>query len=287
MVSAGKDHSARRFVISRRALRRLVCCWVAVVPLLFLLVAAGSPAAFAKTTSAAAQRSAVAPLDCGPGGPPCPPPSDPTSGACAADSCQNLTLVLQTWTRWLSWILGGIGVLWVMAAFFRGTEPRFGHGPEGPFRRILMRVLEAALVFYIAVRMGDIATLFETIWTSHETDENVSLGVSVANPYNGNKQVAAGLVGPSHTAIAQLLGIVTALLIQVFLIYLAIRIIYQFFGTIEAVFGGRLGSIFIVQGGTGKIGFTALTSFLELIALGVGIVFIQPFLIWLFTFLTG
>jgi len=150
-----------------------------------------------------------------------------------------------------------------------------------------MRVLEAALVFYIAVRVGDIAILFETIWTSHETDENVSLGVSVANPYNGNKQVASGLLGPSHTAIAELLGIVTALLIQVFLMYLAIRIIYQFFSAMEMMISGRFGMMLIVQGGTGKLGLFALTSLLELIALGVGIVFIQPFLIWLFTFLTG
>ena len=252
----------------------IVCC---ALTLAFLaVVVAGSPSAQAKARNDSTMLHKGASW-LAPDRPAPPPPgggySDPTGGQCSAGSCQDLTDVLQTWTRWLSWILGGVGFIWVLAAFYRGSEPRYGHLAEGPARRIILRVLEAGLIFYIAVRIGDIAVLFENIIGGHLTDENLAL--------QGH---TPGLLGPPHGAIAELLGIITALIVQVFLMYLASRAVYQFFTTMEMILTGRIG-MFFADGN--RLRAIALSSMLEIIALGAGIIYIQPFLTWLFSFLVG
>lgn len=253
----------------------IVCCALA---LAFLaVVMAGSPIAQAKARNDSIElhngASRLAPDSQSPGQPGGSNYTDPTGGQCSTGSCQDLTDVLQTWTRWLSWILGGVGFIWILAAFYRGTEPRYGHMAEGPARRIVLRILEAGLIFYIAVRIGDIAVMLENIIGGHLTDESLAL-----------QGQASGLLGPPHGAIAELLGIVTALIVQVFLMYLASRAVYQFFTTMEMILTGRIG-MFFADGN--RLRAIALSSMLEIIALGVGIIYIQPFLTWLFSFLVG
>lgn len=272
--ASGTSHPGKENRPSRRPVRWLVgCC------LLWLLLAAvaGSPAAHASPQSYAHQRPASLQVV------PCQSnctgdqgnsvPSDPTSGQCSAKSCTDLTVVLQTWTRWLSWILGMLGVLWILAAFYRGLEPRFGHSSEGPARRIALRIFEAGLIFYIAIRIGDITVLLETIIAGHQ-DESVALSGS-----------APGLLAPPHGAIAELLGLITALLVQLFLLYVAFRILYQFLTVLEMLLTGRIGQM--IAADPGRIRVTALSSLLELIALGVAVVYAPALLIWFFTFLMG
>jgi hypothetical protein len=286
MRLCSKNHPARCLArASRRDRVAILCLAIALLSLLAVLLAAGSPVAQAKAASgSAALRSSSAPLDLTPT--PCPTGIDANGkpiqscdltssvSTCSNDSCQNLKTLINNWTHWLSWLLGGFGFIWILVAFYQGAEPHYGHTAEGPARRILLRVFEAGVVFYVAVRFGDIAVMVENVFSTHIA-ENTTTGP--------NGLVAA----PPHGAVAELLGLIVAVMVQVFLMYLAWRIVYQFYATVEMIVSGRVGMMIPSEGGDQKIRVIALSSMLEVIALGVGIVYIQPILTWLFSYLVG
>jgi hypothetical protein len=210
-----------------------------------------------------------------------PPPdpgksSDPASalsgGNCSAAGCPDLLAFMQAWTRWLSWILGGFGILWVLVGFYRGTEPHLSYGAtagDGPWRRILVRLFEAGLVFFISWRIGDIAALVEDILLVHQSDSPT---------IQGNN---AGILGPPHQAIAQLIGLIIGVMVQVFLIYILPRIAFQCMSAIGMMISGRAG-MFFLNPGSAQIQMAALSSVAQLIGLAIGIVAAPPVLIWFF-----
>ncbi len=210
----------------------------------------------------------------------CPTPTDLlTQNQCALESdgaCDDLLLDLQEWTRWAAWLLGGFTILWILISFFRSSEPLVGHSAEGPWRRIWLRIVEGAMIFLIAWRIGDIASVIEGILWSNQS-ENVSLSNSV------NTAGDTGVVGPPHQAIAQLLGLATAVIVQVFLIYLAPRVVVQVMTGIGMMVSGRLG-----MGLPPPATYLSIIgSLLQLLAMGVAIFYAPTVLIWIFQSLTG
>jgi hypothetical protein len=220
----------------------------------------------------------------GPRPPACPgtqvcQPTDPTntlSGyTCVTGSCTTLATMLQIWTRWLSWLIGGFGVIWVMAAFYRGSEPYLGFTSEGPWRRIFLRMFEAGFIFFIAWRIGDIAMIVEGILVSNQKDA----------PTIGSNGVGA----PPHDAIAQLIGLIIGVMIQLFLIYLSPRVVMQAFWAIGILITTRVG-YFLVVGApahTVVLRKIALTSMVQVIGLGIGIVYAPGVMIWILSYLAS
>jgi hypothetical protein len=200
-------------------------------------------------------------------------PADGLSGNnCTADGCPDLLAFMQAWTRWLSWILGGCGILWILAGFYRGTEPHLSYGGsgDGPWRRILVRLFEAGLIFFISWRIGDIAALIETILLNHQSESATIQGNNT------------GMLGPPHQAIAQLIGLIIGVMVQIFLIYILPRIAFQCMSAIGMMISGRAG-MFFLNPGSAQIQMAALSSVVQLVGLAIGIVAAPPILIWFFS----
>jgi hypothetical protein len=254
---------------------------------LMLLIGGISPAhAQVNTSSSVAQaktsitlRPQATPCSTGPNqpGPPCPPADGPMQNLtnwCGsagnqvnyAGACDDLETELQQWTRWAAWLLGGFAVLWILMAFFRTAEP-FGHSMDGPWRRIWLRVVEAAAIFLIAWRIGEVASVIEGIlWTNR--DDVPAVGSN-----------NAGLLGLPQHAIAQLLGLATAVIVQVFLIYLAPRVVVQILTV--------LSSGFVAPTTLHSRYPPLINSIFQLLVMGVAIFYAPTVLIWIFTLLTG
>ena len=225
---------------------------------------------------------------------PTPPPGptyngiapDPRLGACGAfpwilnggkreqatndPSCFGFELMVENWTRWLAWIIGALGILWVLLGFY----PAVGHaGQTGDShlgslagRQILSRVMTAGIIFYIAWRVGDIARFVESHFSA-----SISSGPTGTDP--------AGL----NQTIAPLLAQIAGLLIQCFLLYLAPRIVWNAVEVIyDLLWGDRWGSF-----KQENLRAQTYAAFFEFFALGVGIVWAPSFLTWLVNFLAS
>ncbi len=217
-----------------------------------------------------------------PGQIPCPPnqTDNLTGEQCRSPTrqsevCNNLATIIQQWTRWAAWLLGGFCVLWILIAFFRSSEPFFVHSAEGPWRRIWLRIIEAGAIFLIAWRIGDIAVVIEGILWENRNDA----------PTTGTH--SPGLVAPPQQAISELLGLATGVLIQVFLIYLAPRVIVQLMTGIGMIVSGRLGTGFPSQTMYNTMFLSVINSIFQLLALGVAIFYAPTVLIWIFALLSG
>lgn len=288
MASAAEAHAHRA-----RGRWRWLALAGALGLLVSLIIGEGTPAHVQAKAGVAPLRASVRgstaqrqlqPTDqCSP--PDCDPTRLTTGGTCSVEqigpdaACYNLVTELQQWTRWAAWLLGGFAVLWILTSFYRSSEPFVGHSAEGPWRRIWLRVVEGAAVFLIAWRIGDVAATIEGIlWANHT--ENVQLNNSIWN-------TTPGLVGPPQHAIAQLLGLATATLVQVFFIYLLPRVVVQIMIGIGMVVSGRFGASFPPQAVIGSFYLSIIESVLQLLALGVAIYYAPTVLIWIFTALTG
>ena len=185
---------------------------------------------------------------------------------CSNQACTDLLNLINEWTAWGAWLIGGFGVLWVILGFYkalsytRASPDAFKGSPAA--RMVLARVVEAALIFFIAWRVGAISQFVESFFSTSSSSSGNTSPATIGNP------------------IASILGYAIALVVQCFLIFLAPRMIFQ---TVDLLYGIFWKATAVDPSYFQRNAFAVL---IESIALGVGIVFAPNFFIWLVNALT-
>jgi hypothetical protein len=185
---------------------------------------------------------------------------------CSNQSCTDLVNLINEWTTWAAWLIGGIAVLWVVLGFYKALSHTrlsteiFKGSPAA--RMVLARVVEAALIFFIAWRVGAIGQFVETF-----VDHDRNIGGNTSPTVIGRP-------------IAAIIGYAIALVIQCFLLFLVPRMVFQ---AVDMLYGILWNASGTTPGAFQRNAFVVLV---ESIALGTGIVFAPNLVTWLISALT-
>lgn len=185
---------------------------------------------------------------------------------CTNQSCTDLVNLINEWTTWGAWLIGGIGVLWVVLGFYKAlshtrlSTELFKGSPA--LRMVFARLIEAALIFFIAWRVGAISQFVESFISNSSASSGNTSPTAIGNP------------------IAGILGYAIALVIQCFLLFLVPRMVFQAADLLYGILWNATGA------SPGQFQRNAFVVLVESIALGTGIVFAPNLVTWLISALT-
>lgn len=276
-----KDHQTRPTQSAQRSMRRvlLAVCSLCLLGLLFLVggstgVARAAPSAqLASYTSLQPRCVTLARVQCSPtpddGSGSTTPDPGPAFAGCygsndsAVQACADLWSTLLRWYPWLAVAAAAIGCVWIFASAFQATG-KTGEGDFSSWKLVLDRVKIAGLVFFVLWRLSALTNDLENIWYAHAANQGLT---------NGSTDVVSS---PPTTLLIQLSGTLIIILIQVFLLWLVLRLLTTSLWGIASIAG---------DGGGRPLG-PIMFEIIELLGLGALIIFLPSVLAWLLSLLT-